>query len=87
MSVRVSDFTMTTEMPKPMAPASMIDARDRGCCARTHDDQHADEAEQDGGDLARSRARRGKHRKQRAQIGVVNSIEISAAPSGIMVSA
>ena len=88
LSVRVSDFTMTSEMPKANAAPSTT--RCPGSILSRpgpNDDDDADQAERDRGDpRARQPFPRNATASIAVQIGVVNSIEISS-PSGISVSA
>ena len=88
LSVRVSDFTITTDMPKQTAPASMI--RWPGSTAVTPGRTMTSTPTRPSMIAAILRALMRSPRKSTAssapQIGVVNSIEISCA-SGIMVSA
>ncbi len=86
LSVRVSDFTITRKSrsrpPRPIHQVSGLTGR-----RPADDDHHADEPERDRRQLwPRQPFPQKRDRKDRRQIGVVNSIEISTA-SGIKVKA
>ena len=75
-SVRVSDFTIAMEMPKPTAAPSAIELARIDLAGRgPHDHDNADEAERDRGDLPDvMRSPRNIAARIAVQIGMVNSI-------------